>query len=644
MKDVNNFKIILSFMLCAVLSPYVLAEEGVDQISFQLLSEQEKGIAIDKKPELKCSLDASADPENITAYLDDTDITALLKWQGNYFVYKPVTVLEAGEHTLDVIIDNDDETIEKSFSFESRHSESFKTLQANIGLGLEGSYRFAKKPDEAQDYQFDSMLGIEMTAATEQWENSFVSHVTYTDPNSDDTQFALNDYLYTSTYTSENLKGVVEVGDVTIDETENTVSGFSRRGLQSGIEYKDFSFNVFSVAGESLYGFKGGTGIGVDNEKNVIGLSAGQKFVEDRAHVKVVYLTGGTPQEGMGVGSSNEQQKGDTLGLVADAELISQWLLLKAEVDFSSFDNDVTAGSDSTSDHAWRIDAGGQSDEISYSLYYLYTGADYATLGNNGLNKDKLGYGADFGFQNENHSFQIALSRVHDNVEDVSSLPTVYATGGSFQYSYLGMEDWQWSFMFEKMVNCSTDEPQGTEKIDTDENSASLNLSLYEGLWTHNFDMQFLLINDGSDVDNNEQTFSVLYGPSYAPGSIHLSSVTPTLSYIKDEYDFGDGNSDIYAMNLDITGDLIEESLSYSLNGSVEYTTFDHAGDTNNYNGSGRLEYFIPVHQIWMERASCGLKFNYAHTEVEASQGQQLSKDEQYAASVFLNLPISYLF
>ena len=311
-------------------------------------------------------------------------------------------------------------------------------------------------------------------------------------------------------------------------------------------------------------------------------------------------------------------------------------------MDFSSF-NDDTANTDNTQkDNAYTVKVGGGSDYIAYDLYYLYTGARYTSIGNLGLTKDKEGYGGDFGFQNDNHTLALAFEQLHDNVEDYAFLPTVTATSGSIQYSYTGLEQSQWSVYYEKTHTQSAKEPAGSDKIATDQDSAGLNIGISTDTWQHDITFELMLNKDREDNTQNEQTLTVSYAPTYTPGSVYLSSVTSTFTYINDTFDQKNRNSDTYSLNLDMAGDLIEEALTYSLQGTIEHQAFNGTPDTDHYNGSGRVEYFIPVRQVWMEKASCGLKADYDKTD--SDQTQQTAAMERYSVSLFLNLPVSYLF
>jgi hypothetical protein len=204
-------------------------------------------VIIDKRPRLSCTLEAAYDRERILVILDDIDITAMLVWTDKGFSYKPPTILPSGPHRLQIVFDAEITDI----AFETRHSERYKTLRADIDLAGENSHPFTQEAvDGSEGSSIDASMGVHIHAETQRWDTAFTSHLHYADPNRNKEQsdsIALNDFLFRSRYTEAQGSATLEIGDVSIHQSDMTLSRLSRRGMQLNVQYKGISLNTFSV-------------------------------------------------------------------------------------------------------------------------------------------------------------------------------------------------------------------------------------------------------------------------------------------------------------------------------------------------------------------------------------------------------------
>ena len=598
-------------------------------------------IIIDKRPVLECTFGGTYSREEILVMLDGVDITALLEWNDGGFSYRPPTVLPAGQHNLQIAIG----TEANDFAFETRHGEHYRTLQTDVTLAGEYAYTLARDADHGSRSSLDATMGVNAHAESQQWDTLFTSHLQYADPNRNPEQgdnIVLNDFLFRSRYAGEELGATLEVGDVSIYESEMTLSHFSRRGMQFNVQYRGITLNTFSVLGDTAYSFDEGVGIGVETAKNVYGTSVASSFLSGRARLKLIYAKGGMHNTGLGTGAEPTAQEGSVVGVRAEADLIEERLALQAEWDQAEFDGDTGDTIDATKDRAYRIGAGGAYELLQYHLYVTEVGAGYTPIGNVALVNDNKGFGADAGLFGETQSLNVALSRLHDNTDNDALLPTVYTETGSVGYTYFGLEQWQFSLNYARTMQHSESVPAGSDAVETDQDDIGGMAQYMAGAWTHVLTLRYSVHDDQLTASNNAETFESSFSPTYAPGSPYLSSIAPTFSYLRETHEDASLSSDTYALNLCLAGTLDGDRFRYAFNGTAQKKVYAEGTtpDETGYNASARIDYLFAAPTFWMQSPSAGIKADY-----RKSDGANLpAASEVYALQLFVNLPLTYSF
>ena len=602
-------------------------------------------VIIDKRPILDCSVETEVSRDSVLVILDGTDVTALLEWQEGGFSYRPPVVLSSGRHVLQIVVTGDAAPSERSFGFESRHSDTYKTQQTDIDLSGEYAFAAVQSDTHATRSEFNAALGIASRFETQSWEHTFTSHLSYADPvlgeGGGSEKIVLNDFLFRSFYSGEQLGALLEIGDVTVDASETTLSAFSRRGMKLDLQYGGWTLNTFSVLGDTTYDFDEGLGAGTDASENVYGGSLAYAFLGGRAQVKLVYAEGGMHGNGFGTASESLLQEGNVAGILARADLIGGALSVEAEWDRAEFDADTGDALGPERDDAYHIGVSGAYGLLQYRVYQAFVGARYTPIGNPSLVNDKSGFGADAGLYGDAHSLNLSLSRFSDNTDDDPLVATVRTETGSLGYTYFGLPQWLFSLNYARTQQQSEDIPDGTARFETLQEDFGGSLQWSRQAWSYAFSLRYGTLNDRTAQGGDEESFDLSFSPSYSPGSRFVSSIAPTLGYLREKQPAADVASETYSLNLSIAGTLGTDRLCYSLYGTAQHKVYGNATpDETAYNASARLEYRFASPTYWMRPPSAGIKADFRQTDGQSAEGTE----RVYALRLFVNLPLTYSF
>ena len=146
----------------------------------------------------------------------------------------------------------------------------------------------------------ESNLASESKIKKGEWEFLFKTNLRYFGQNMavtppPDKGFSLANYLFQAKYNGSKINFLAETGDVTIDETPNTVTGLARRGGNLVFESKDLNLKLrtFDVKSEQLFGFVGGPGLGTTPNDHIMGASADLGIISDKLRFRTIYVRGG---------------------------------------------------------------------------------------------------------------------------------------------------------------------------------------------------------------------------------------------------------------------------------------------------------------------------------------------------------------
>lgn len=284
-----------------------------------MITPTENAQVIGKRPEVKGSFRCPMATGSYVVMADGVDVTPLLDVTPEGFTYRPELMLAAGDHVLSVNYTGSDGAPQQfAVNFTIRHAQPFSEVYSKNDLSfvyegaiyMEDSAQDAPPPlyTEGQTVvpsptatiprsKLEGNLASESKVKEGSWNVALTTNVRYFDQ---DIPAALPlkkgltvaNWLLTGGYEKERVKMKLSAGDVLINETQNTIYGFSRKGTVFNGEVGSFYANAFSAKSTQTYGVDGGIGIGDIHDDYLLGVSGGVKLFENKVDFRTIYVTG----------------------------------------------------------------------------------------------------------------------------------------------------------------------------------------------------------------------------------------------------------------------------------------------------------------------------------------------------------------
>lgn len=638
--------LLLALCLSLVASPAMAAP------AVEMVSPKPDSLLIGRRPVIRCTLAADLPRKGLLVVLDDIDISAVIKLTADGFTYQPAKTLDPGKHTLVVRYKatGQDET-ERKFFFTLRHSKAFREVhgEGELTAIYQGKLQANESEGGEPGSQFETNLGSEVRVKEGGWDLGFQFNLRYLDqsrPMDEPLSKGLNmaDYLLDIKYTQGGFGFVSRLGDIIIEESENTANGLSSRGGMLGVSYEGLSLAVFSVNSYQYYGFYGGLGVSDDTDEHIHGASAGLALFDEAVKLKVIYLTGGENLAQGGDYDSGDARKGEVWGIQLSTDFFQERLRTDFELDFSKYDPETSDDIAAYDDRAWRVGAEGNWGRYFYSARYQYFGTDYAVVGNSSVENNRSGWMVIGGAEYDAHTFSAGYTRFRDNVADDGAQPVNYVEEGSLEYSYTGLEYLQAAIAYVRSIIHSTAEPEDTERINTHAHTLTLTTALLGNPWGLEFTAGYSHQYDRHDDAGNSVVTNFSLAPSFTS---EVCTVVPSVSYDLTNQEAEDLDSQTLAVNLDIRGNLDKlmgfpsGAFSYGLTATyTQVRSSDDSAKNDTISAALELSYLLGEN-VWPGmKPSIGLRMRYDKIKDYADQSQ----DEDI--SVFLviqtSLPFSF--
>jgi len=613
---------LISYILCYPAFAESDKKESEKSDLFQLISPKEGAEVISKKPVIKCAAKQPFKSGDLLVLLDGTDVTEILKMTPEGFEYTPLQVLSSGEHTLSITLKTKEGKEEKKeFKFSTRHSKTVEEFYTKNEITTLYEKAVKKREADPEDknlnsWKLESNLSSESKIKFKKWELSFNTNLKYFDQHLPvespvEKGLSLSNFLLKGKYNGEKFTFSSELGDVTIDETENTVKGLARRGGKWVFESKDLhlTLSAFSVKGDEVIGFKGGMGIGTNTNDHIMGASGEVSLFSDKVKFKTVYAKGGmegtssvnsssgtstteseekTP---LGTSSTDSKQKGEVLGFNFKTDFLKGKLATEAELDFSKFDADNTDNSPAERDKAYRLKASGKWGKFNYEGFYEYFGPNYEVIGNQGLDKDKEGFTLKAGADFEKHVLNLSLSRYNDNVEKDREYCRVYTHKGEIEYKFNQFKELPIVLNYQRSQEKSAMEPSDTSPTKKDTDTLTGKINYIKGKLDIGLQTVYSFQNDRTSENDDTTAVTYTFTPKY---TLDPFSITPSLSFNRSRAHLTSVNTDTYTTTLDLSGKLFKKRLSYEFAGT--YTLLRASDDStkeDTLNTSFKVSYLL---------------------------------------------------
>jgi len=407
----------------------------------------------------------------------------------------------------------------------------------------------------------------------------------------------------------------VQLGDMVVQESELTLAGAGRRGLDYSYTGQPLGAHLFALNTQAHSGTEGLAWPVKGSE--VYGGSLGYGWLNGNLRAKVVFLSGkDDPATALNLVSAYAPtvRDGSTGSFVLDGRFFESRLAVSGEYARSLFTKDLVNEATHLSDQAWRLSGFWADGPFNVQLGYRDVGRDFGTVGvaffvgdrrtlngSLGLNYAKWSLSATAIDERTNPTGQPGLDQAWNQTQSVDA--RVGLTQTLFWRVGLRQARQEAELISNPLIPFSNSTRSGlTTGFDIVLPPAS---SLA-------FNAQFdrLRSEGASDTTGSSTTLSL--GGSLALGQrVRLS---PNLSWSRTLNDPGDQKTTMENafLNADVT--LVPGVLGFLLNGGISRTVLLTGEVMENSVAEGTLRFFLDTFLKGRGRASLGLKGRYTHT------------------------------
>lgn len=325
----------------------------------------------------------------------------------------------------------------------------------------------------------------------------------------------------------------LNAGDLSIQETNYSVSGLGRRGIEYSYNNQKVYIHLFDVSSQQVKGF---SGFGIPKSSlSIYGGAAGYTFFQDKVTLKAVYLQGNDdPSQGMNIGASElyAGRKGNVISLTEETRLFENKLNLKAEWARSRYDDDIKDTLEAASDNVLQLETNLSTGVFSLGGNYRYIGKDFNSIGLPSLATDRKGYGANFGLAAGIINLSGTYLIQEDNVQENLLNPTTKDHNGNLNLSLAFSPQVSFSFGYQRDSQKTIEGASETTTGDSlsDGFSGTLTLSLQPSA-NVNFSLTSSNLSGEMNPTVNTSSLTLNFGASFRAGE--WLSLNPTLGYSK---------------------------------------------------------------------------------------------------------------
>lgn len=233
--------------------------------------------------------------------------------------------------------------------------------------------------------------------------------------------FDLSNMMLSVTHGEHTLR----VGDINIQESDFTVSGLGRRGVEYAFYGRKASIHLFDVSAQQPQGF---SGFGVPKPGlSLYGAALGSRFWKDRLSFKVVYVAGkDDPSLGSNVGVmwGGMARQGRVLAFLPIISLFSNKVTLGGEYAESRYDGNLEDDQDALRGTAWRLSGSALLGSFNLSANFRRISPQFNPIGFSYFANDRKIYDANLGLNLGRVNLSGSYLEARDNVDDKPNLTT----------------------------------------------------------------------------------------------------------------------------------------------------------------------------------------------------------------------------
>ena len=211
----------------------------------------------------------------------------------------------------------------------------------------------------------------------------------------------------------------LRLGDIAPSESELTIGGMGRRGLEYVYNDQRVYAHLFAGSTQQMRGFKG---LGIpEAAASMYGAAAGFTLFNGLS-LKTVYITGqDDPTLGANTGLAmfnSHKRKGSVLAFIGQSRLLKQQLTLSAEYAKSNYDHDTADATGETSATALRVGGALQLGFLDLRVGYKNVGAEFNSIAQPFFLNDRKGFDAAAGITLKTLRLSGALALEKTNADD----------------------------------------------------------------------------------------------------------------------------------------------------------------------------------------------------------------------------------
>jgi hypothetical protein len=183
-------------------------------------------------------------------------------------------------------------------------------------------------------------------------------------------------------------------GDISVGESEFSISGLGRRGVEYMYDRAPLYFHAFTLNTQQLQGFKG---FGLPQSgASLFGGAAGFSLAEKRFSFKAVFLSG-KDDPALGINNASavwmKPREGTVFSFLPELRMFNGAFHLSSELALSNIDRDTTDSVLAQSGLAWRVNGKVTAGGFDIDGYFRRVDKDFDTIGQPFLTADRQGLG-----------------------------------------------------------------------------------------------------------------------------------------------------------------------------------------------------------------------------------------------------------
>ncbi len=565
--------------------------------------------------------------QRLALELDATDVTQLVRREGDLAIVEFPEPLSAGKHHLRLVEYGEDGSIIErgTWLLEVRKSAAFREYELRANMSGSATQMVA---DNGIDRNVDrlSLQGaadIHGAVADGNWEAQLTANSIYDSELSrtiDGRNLDLGEYQLMGIYHLDGIDGSIVAGHQQVGENNLIMSDFYRRGMSASVQSAETGSNItaFALHSEPIVGVSHLSGVG-EEETRIEGFAGSTAVpgLEEHAAISGTFYTGEARDSGFALSGFSESTSGHGWALTADSLWLNRRLRLFGEYASSHFDYDGDGGFSAEDDHAYKVLA-------SYSPYRNETvmdvplhwtlgvqheriGTFFASLANPSLVSDRESTSIFTDMFWGDFSLQAQVGHQTDNVEDLDTLPRHRILNGlvnagytpSVQYDEDGSLPWYGQPSMNVSINYTNveqiDTPPAFLGFETDNRTRGMTVALgssYQN-WNWNVSHTVSVFDDDSNLSSDTRSnLSNLTLYWYPHERVNFNAYVQWDHFIDRTFDVA---TDTYNAGLGTTitwlRDRLITNINYSLNRS---SGFNDTPNMHNITGE-TLWYFTPA-------------------------------------------------